>query len=280
MGVNAKLVGKTYPELVFEVTREGMLAYARATQEEHPGLASDAAEVASPMYAVRWLLDGFMQGLFDPELTGEADVGRMVHAGQDNRFLKLVRPGDRITTRGRVVSLEDKGSGELLSLGYECRNQRGEQVLEALASFFFRAPPDPSRPRKAEAVGSPPGELLFEERLRVLPDQTVRYADASGDRNPIHMDEDFARAMGFPGVILQGLCTMAFAQTALLRRALAGDPARLGRLAVRFAKPVFLNDELLVRAWRRERAGELGFVVLNQRGEEVIRDGLAEFAAG
>ncbi len=276
MGVNAKLIGKTYPELTFQVTREGMLAYARATKEEHPALVSEEARVASPMFAVRWLLDGFMQALFDPELTGQADLGRMVHAGQDNRFLAPILAGDTLTTQVRVASLEDKGSGEILTLALSSRNPQGAPVVESRAAFFFRAPPDPSRPRRADTPSVVPAETLFEELLVVDPDQTVRYADASGDRNPIHMDEDFARAMGFPGVILQGLCTMAFAQTAVLKRALGGDPSRLRRLAVRFAKPVFLRDELRVIAWRLEAPGHLGFLVRNQRGEEVIRDGLAE----
>jgi acyl dehydratase len=275
MGVNTKLIGKTYPELTFQVTREGMIAYARATQEQHPALIADQAGVASPMYAVRWLLDGFMQILFDPELTGQAELGRMVHAGQDNRFLAPIAPGDTITTQGHVLSLDDKGSGEILTLGYTSRNQKGVQVVDAKASFFFRAPPDPGRPKKADKPSVVPAELLFEETLRVESDQTVRYADASGDRNPIHMDEGFAHSMGFPGVILQGLCTMAFAQTAVLKRALGGDPARLRRLAVRFAKPVFLRDELHVVAWRLETPGHLAFLVRNQRGDEVIRDGLA-----
>jgi acyl dehydratase len=276
MGVNAKLVGRTYPELTFQVTREGMLAYARATKEEHPVLAGDESGVASPMFAVRWLLDGFMQILFDPELTGQAELGRMVHAGQDNRFLAPVAPGDTITTQGRVLSLDDKGSGEILTLGFASRNQKGVQVVDAKAAFFFRAPPDPGRPKKVDTPSVVPAETLFEEVLLVDPDQTVRYADASGDKNPIHMDESFARAMGFPGVILQGLCTMALAQTAVLKRGLGGDPSRLRRLAVRFAKPVFLKDELRVVAWRLEPPGHLGFLVRNQRGDEVIRDGLAE----
>ena len=59
------------------------------------------------------------------------------------------------------------------------------------------------------------GEAIPE--LRVTPDRylTIRYAGASGDFNPIHLDEEFARSVGLPGRILHGLWTMAQVARAL-----------------------------------------------------------------
>ena len=71
--------------------------------------------------------------------------------------------------------------------------------------------------------------------LRVTPDAglTKRYAEASGDPNPIHTDPDFAKQVGLPGVILHGLWTMA--QVARAHSAVAGgDPRALRRLEVQF----------------------------------------------
>ena len=77
-----------------------------------------------------------------------------------------------------------------------------------------------------------PGESLPE--LKVTPDRylTVRYAGASGDFNPIHIDEEFARSVGLPGRILHGLWTMA--QVARAQTEAAGGPERLKRLSVQF----------------------------------------------
>ncbi len=61
---------------------------------------------------------------------------------------------------------------------------------------------------------------------------TARYAGASGDFNPIHIDEEFARAVGLPGRILHGLWTMA--QVARAQTEAAGGPEHLQRLAVQF----------------------------------------------
>ena len=70
--------------------------------------------------------------------------------------------------------------------------------------------------------------------LTVTPDKylTVRYAGASGDFNPIHIDDDFAKQVGLPGKILHGLWTMA--QVARAQTEAAGGPHALTRLSVSF----------------------------------------------
>jgi acyl dehydratase len=77
-------------------------------------------------------------------------------------------------------------------------------------------------------------------------DQTFRYAEASGDQMPIHLDDGLARSVGLPGIIVHGLCTMAFCSRAVIDRIAGGDPSRLRRLAVRFAAHLLPGDELAV----------------------------------
>src|SRR5205823_12376048 len=88
--------------------------------------------------------------------------------------------------------------------------------------------------------------------LRVTPDPfvTVRYAGASGDFNPIHIDEDFARQVGLPGRILHGLWTMA--QVARAQTEAAGGPQALQRLAVQFRGMGVPEAELEVSGEVRE----------------------------
>ena len=77
-----------------------------------------------------------------------------------------------------------------------------------------------------------PGESLPD--LTVTPDRylTYRYAGASGDFNPIHIDDEFARSVGLPGRILHGLWSMA--QVARAQTEAAGGPEQLRRLSVQF----------------------------------------------
>jgi acyl dehydratase len=97
------------------------------------------------------------------------------------------------------------------------------------------------------AVGDPIPEL------RVTPDAglTKRYAEASGDPNPIHTDEEFARSVGLPGCILHGLYSMA--QVARAHSALAdGDPRALKRLRVQFRGMGFPEQEIVVTGTVKE----------------------------
>ena len=83
--------------------------------------------------------------------------------------------------------------------------------------------------------------------LRVTPDRFLpyRYAGASGDFNPIHLDQEFAKNVGLPGTILHGLYSMAQVARAQTEAA-GGDPRSLKRLAVQFRGMGFPEQEIVV----------------------------------
>jgi acyl dehydratase len=121
-----------------------------------------------------------------------------------------------------------------------------------------------------------PGQELPE--LKVTPDRylTVRYAGASGDFNPIHIDEEFAKQVGLPGRILHGLWTMA--QVARAQTEAAGGPHTLQRLSVGFRGMGVLEQEIVVTS--KVRAVQDGIVQVDteavQAGTTIVRRGDAE----
>jgi acyl dehydratase len=120
------------------------------------------------------------------------------------------------------------------------------------------------------------GETIPE--VRITPDKylTVRYAGASGDFNPIHIDEEFARAVGLPGRILHGLWTMA--QVARAQTQAAGGPEHLKRLSVQFRGMGVPEQEVIVTGAVSEATN--GRVVIEtvaeQAGKQIIRNAEAE----
>jgi acyl dehydratase len=114
--------------------------------------------------------------------------------------------------------------------------------------------------------------------VRVTPDKylTARYAGASGDFNPIHIDEELARAVGLPGRILHGLWTMA--QVARAQTEAAGGPEHLKRLAVQFRGMGVPEQEVLVTGTVRERHDGRIVVetVAEQAGTQIVRNAEAE----
>lgn len=87
------------------------------------------------------------------------------------------------------------------------------------------------------------GENVMSVSRVVTSDDVKRYADASGDQNPLHQDDDFAKEVGFPGIIAHGMFTMGHLATSLTDR--LGDPSRLNRLAVQFRAPVFMGETIV-----------------------------------
>jgi acyl dehydratase len=79
--------------------------------------------------------------------------------------------------------------------------------------------------------------------LVVTPEAVRAYADAGGDQNPLHQDEAFARAAGFPGIIAHGMFTMGHLAACLSRW--AGGPERIRRLTAQFRAPVFMGEEIV-----------------------------------
>jgi acyl dehydratase len=114
--------------------------------------------------------------------------------------------------------------------------------------------------------------------LRVTPDRylTYRYAGASGDFNPIHIDDEFARSVGLPGRILHGLWSMA--QVARAQTEAAGGPEKLRRLSVQFRGMGVPEQEVVVTSTVREERDGVATVDAEARQGDtrIVRRGVAE----
>jgi acyl dehydratase len=105
-------------------------------------------------------------------------------------------------------------------------------------------------------------------------EQIAVYAEASGDHNPIHLDDEFARSVGLPGVIAHGMLQMGIAATVAADA--AGGSASLRRLVCRFTGMVVPGDTVTFSA-EPAGHGKLGVRAINQRGEPVLTKSSAEY---
>ena len=96
---------------------------------------------------------------------------------------------------------------------------------------------------------------------------------------PIHLDDALAKSIGLPGIIIHGMCTMAFTSVAVIEHACPDDPTRLKRLAVRFARPVQPGQTITTRIWNGSN-GTYAYETESDDGATVIKDGLANIASG
>jgi acyl dehydratase len=121
--------------------------------------------------------------------------------------------------------------------------------------------------------------VALKVELEVTPDKYLphRYAGASGDYNPIHIDQEFAREVGLPSNILHGLYSMAQVARACTQAA-GGDPRSLRRLSVQFRGMGFPEQEITVSGKERESSDDTVIIDLQaeQGGKKIIKNAEAE----
>lgn len=276
MPLNEKVVGKKYvAKDPIEITAHESIYYALAYNEDNDAYFDNRRAggiIAPPMYATNYALAPVVQLLFDQD-TG-MNVMMMVHYSQEFEWLKPVKPGDKVLSELTISKIETREKGGILGWQAVSTNQNKEVVVKAYGEFFDRSAgsgkPDDKKPERTA-----PGAALWTMDMKVRNGQTYIYAEPSGDHNVIHIDDDFAKKVGLPGIILQGLCTMAFAHKAVVDNCAGADrdPLKVRKLKVRFARPVLPGQSLSIKGFKmgaEDGGTKYGLITQNNEGKDVL----------
>jgi len=282
MALPVEKLGKKYEDATATFDPERVKAYAAATNDDNP--AYESGKYAPPVFAVVPTWDAMLMAAADT-IPPEAMM-MVVHGEQDMHFHQPLVPGMTITSQAENHSFRVGRSGTRATVHLVSRDDRGEVVLEQYMTSFIRGMADgesggPEKPDHSFPVEAR-SKQVGEYSVHVDDDQTYRYRDASGDQMPIHVDDNFAKSVGLPGIIAHGLCTMAMCSQAVIKTVAGGDPSRLKRLAVRFSKPVFPGSDVVTTiydAGQRDGRHVYAFEATSN-GDVVVKDGLAEIAEG
>jgi acyl dehydratase len=178
------------------------------------------------------------------------DIAAVVHAEQSLELAGPLPVSGRAVLSAQVTEIWDKGSGALMVVeGTADDRASGDRLLSARSSVFIRGAGGfggERGPSSAWRVPEREPDQVVEVTPR--PDQALTYR-LSGDRNPLHVDPEFARRAGFERPILHGLCTFGFTGRALLHAVCGSDPARFGAIEARFTAPVIAGQTLGVEVW-------------------------------
>lgn len=278
---------------VATIDNDQVQAYAAATNDPNPAYREGL--LAPPVFGVVPTWDATIEAL--DRVVPATVMPMLLHADQDMRFLRPLHGGQTLSTEAVTYGVRPTRAGTWVTMRVTSVDlDDGMPVLEQFATMFVRGwtelPPSgadrPDRSLPKDARDHVAGRFT----AHIDHDQTLRYAEASGDRNRIHVDDAFAKEVGLPGIILHGMCTMAFCARAVTDTLAGGDPRRVGRLAVRFSKPVLPGSELVVSMYELDvQAPPAGYghtpgtgtatfmFEATSNGDRVIRDGLAEISA-
>ncbi|MFW9847213.1 MAG: MaoC/PaaZ C-terminal domain-containing protein [Candidatus Thorarchaeota archaeon] len=280
--LNRDYLGRKYTSGPHLVDAESIRKYAHATNERNP-LYLDEREavelIASPLYPVVFIPMLLDQLVEEAEAMG-LDILRVVHAEQEMLWRDVLRPGDTIHASAEIADMQSLGVNELLGIEIIC-SRNDNRIVEMQYRLMLRGRGKVKKKVQKPSDVSERGEMIAEQKVRVTEDQGLRYAEASGDHNPIHTSDEVARFAGLPRSILQGLCTMAFASQAIVDEILNGDPSRLKKMKVRFSKPVFMGQDLTTKVYASGVGNEghniVQFETADSEGVPVLTRGWAEY---
>jgi acyl dehydratase len=204
----------------------------------------------------------------------------LLHGEQKIILHRPIPPVGTITNTSVCTAIYDKGDkGAVINLESQSRDEKGELLFENKAVLMDRSGGNfgGDRGPKTEKIEPPEGKA---------PDFSVAYTTAknqaalyrlSGDKNPLHIDPEFAKMGGFDTPILHGLCSFGFAGRAILQSICDGEPARLKSFGVRFMGVVFPGDTLTTEGWKVDDKQYI-IQTKTQDGRMVLGNGLVELA--
>ena len=257
-------LGAKYPDVVSSYDESDLALYALGV-----GAASDPSEEqdlklvyegagggmkALATYAVMPGVNAFLglakEGITAPGLNYGLD--RVLHGEQ---YVEVVRPlplKAKLTTKGVVKEIWDKGKGALVVVGGDSYDADGDLLIKSEMTIFVRGAGGWGGDRGPSAeVNVPPErapDIVVEDAIPA--NQALLYR-LSGDWNPLHADPDMARAFGFEKPILHGLCTFGYAGRRVLEKfAPDGNPDFFKSIKVRFADNVYPGDTLVTEMWK------------------------------
>lgn len=280
MGVPAIVMGNRHGPFRSVMSPEFVRSYADATADPNPAYREAAA--VPPVALVTQI--------FEAQAAGNADIPRElmasmrsgVHGEHDLMLHRPLEPGEELRTWVEGHGGSVAGSNTRVTIHFQTLDSGGEAVAEQWWTTVLIGTD------VADAVGSPAPDHAFPEQARSRPaasvrlsideDMARRYAEVSGDWSAHHFDLEAATKAGASGLFVHGLCTMGLCARAVVEGVAGGDPRRVRRVAVRFAKPALLGEDLEVELYD---AGGGAYPFEATAGQDtVIRNGLAELFPG
>lgn len=268
--ISADLVGLAFDPIDVAWDDEDVMLYALGVGARPPDDLRFVYEGAGPVVLPTY---GVIPGLMTmAPLFGsvEVDPTMLLHGEQSITCHGTLPPKAAVRIHGRVTDVWDKGSAAVIRV--EGTAADDGPLFTCAATLFVRGAGGFGGERGPSTAGrnAPPErdpDVVIE--LETRPEQAAIYR-LSGDRNPLHIDPEFAKMAGFDGPFNHGLCTFGFVGRAVLEGVFDGDVDAFGTFEGRFADQVWPGDTIVTRIWRDDDGGiveartQQGNVVLSQ----------------
>ena len=276
MALNLETVGKVWGPYDFSYTDRDLIIYALGigfTKENLDYVYEGARDFkAFPTYGVILPSNGGTEAF----LSTKANFAMVVHGEQALEIHNPLPKSAMISTTAVIEGIYDKGSGALIVMRFDSKDKNGNPLCTNWVSAFVRGAGGfggTAQPKKdMPSIPQKSPDFVFDAPTDI--NQAALYR-MSGDRNPLHIDPDIAKRVGFKEPILHGLCTYGVACRRFVQEVFKGDAGKIKSYSARFSNPVIPGESLQVKTWQ-VRPTLFLLEVYNAKGEAVIRNGVIE----
>jgi len=174
----------------------------------------------------------------------------ILHGSEAITLHREIPATGKVTLEGELTELWDKGSAAVITIATTATDEQGP-LFTASASIFARGSGGfgGERGPSTKGLNAPPERApdhTISDETRI--EQAAVYR-LSGDRNPLHIDPEFAKVGGFETPILHGLCTYGFVGRAILKALCGNNPAAFKSFEARFTDVVYPGDTIITKLW-------------------------------
>lgn len=265
------VVGMDLPATTFSYEQRDVILYALGVGAKELPFVYENGLKTLPSFAV---IPAF------PALTGmsmavEVNLVMILHGEQGFRIHKEIPTSGELTTTAKITGVYDKGKGALVTIDSQTKDSGGELVFTNSTGIFVRGAGGFGGERGPEAGNKAPERAPDKSvDMPTLDIQAAIYR-LSGDRNPLHIDPNFAKMAGYDRPILHGLCSFGHAARAVLAEYCGNDTSKFAGFGCRFSGVVYPGDTITTDMWD-EGNGKILVQSRTQDGRIVISNGAAE----
>lgn len=286
MELSSEFAGTSLKEYTGLVSVRWITNYAAAVGDPNPMYFDDERPegiIAPPLFPVAftWPVLENITDYIEAETFPRETLLTQVHYTEHLTLHRPIKPESRLILKGRIAAVLPHRAGTQIVIRFDASDESGNLYFTEHIGAMMRGVSCADSGKGADQLPVVPRQEaqpdpLWEAPVAIDPLLPFVYDGCTNIYFPIHTSVKFAHAVGLPGIILQGTCTLALAVHKVLEMETNGNPASVARIYCRFTGMVIPGSTIKVRLDGKTKTAaqtDMFFSVLNEQGKPAISDG-------